>query len=62
MTILLQAGIALAVVGLFAAAWYRYSRPGRLTNDKARVAPQVSTVAPAPGDALVQGSRRPPTI
>lgn len=42
---IIQAGIALALVGLFAAAWFRFSRPVRFVKAGNRVAPQLHAVA-----------------
>ncbi|MGQ0620523.1 MAG: hypothetical protein ACT4QA_11495 [Panacagrimonas sp.] len=62
-TWIIEAGVGLAVIGLFAGAWLRFSRPMRVVNGGNRVAPQISSsstcTAVAAGDAP---SRRSPSL
>lgn len=62
MTILVQGGMALAVVGFFVAAWFRFSRPVRVLGGKPRQAPQISA---GPSEAAPVGTnvnRRSPSL
>lgn len=62
-TWMIEAGVGLAIIGLFTVAWFRFSRPMRAVNGGNRVAPQLSA---APSSVAVQTgevpSRRSPSL
>lgn len=62
MSWMIQAGIAVLIGGLFALAWFCFSRPVRLASSKSRVTPKLPAESGSRSEAGVDLSRRAPRL